>query len=163
MEEIAPDRPRRHNEAKETAAWIGERIPLVWGSEGISAAAAWRWKCALNENAKAPAFAATFPELDHHEVVAWAEGGHPGFVVLALREEGEHPSLIRRLEATRAEVHELPWRQVEARGASPLSRVLSLMLLGDLTSTYLGLARGLDPGPIDSLSRIKERLREGPA
>ena len=157
-EELAPDRPMEENEAKDLAAWLGDRIPLVWGSEGVSQAAAWRWKCAVNENAKRPAFAATFPELDHHEVVGWAAEDWDGFAVIVLRDEGEHESIPARLEATRAEMGGLPWREVRGRGASPLSRVLSLMLLGDLTSTYLGLASGFDPGPIDALTRIKERL-----
>jgi glucose/mannose-6-phosphate isomerase len=159
-EELGPERPPSQNEAKDLAEWVGERIPLVWGSEGISEAAAWRWKSAFNENAKTPAFAATLPELDHHEVVGWAEGGRRGFAVVVLREEGEHETVPARLAATRAEVRDLPWREAEARGASTLSRVLSLMLLGDLASTYLGLSKGIDPGPIDSLARIKARLGE---
>jgi glucose/mannose-6-phosphate isomerase len=157
-EDLGPDRPSGENEAKQVATWLEDRIPLVWGSEGLSDPASWRWKCAMNENAKRPAFSATFPELDHHEVVAWAEGDRDGFAAVVLRDEGEHETVSARLEATRAEVGDLPWREVRSHGASPLSRVLSLMLLGDLTSTYLALAAGIDPGPIDSLARIKERL-----
>jgi glucose/mannose-6-phosphate isomerase len=158
--EVEPGRPVGANEAKGIAAWLGDRIPVVWGSEGVSEAAAWRWKSAFNENAKVPAFASTLPELDHHEVVGWAEGPRPGFALVVLREEGEHESLDARLAATRDEIGDLPWREVRARGASPLSRALSLTMLGDAASAYHALARGVDPAPIESLERIKRRLVE---
>lgn len=158
--EIEPGQPGGHNSAKDLAAWLEDRIPVVWGSEGISEAAAWRWKCAFNENAKMPAFASTMPELDHHEIVGWAEDPRPGFALVILREEGEHESIDARLLATLEETGSLPWREVSARGTSPLSRALSLMMLGDVASTYHALARGLDPAPIESLERIKRRLVE---
>lgn len=159
--EIGPEQPVGENEAKDVAGWLGDRIPVIWGSEGVSEAAARRWKSAFNENAKVPAFASALPELDHHEIVGWAEGPRSGFGLVILREDGEHETVGTRLVATREEVGELPWREVHARGASPLSRALSLMMLGDAASAYHAVARGLDPAPIDSLERIKRRLVEG--
>ncbi|HEX2024956.1 MAG TPA: hypothetical protein VHH92_01040, partial [Actinomycetota bacterium] len=40
--EFGPDRPTTDNEAKVIAEWVGDRIPVIWGSEGVSGAAAWR-------------------------------------------------------------------------------------------------------------------------
>ena len=40
---------------------------------GLAAAAAYRWKCQLNENAKVPAFAAELPEAGHNEIVGWED------------------------------------------------------------------------------------------
>lgn len=154
------------NEAKDIAAWVGDRTPVVWGSEGVSAPAAWRWKCAFNENAKIPAFSSLLPELDHHEVAGWSAGHGRGFVLIVLREEGEHPTVGLRLRATleALEPSGLEWREVGARGGSPLARVLSLMLLGDVVSTYHALARGVDPTPIEAIGAVKSRLaaREAP-
>jgi glucose/mannose-6-phosphate isomerase len=159
-ESLGPD--RGGNEAMELAAWIGDRIPLVWGSEGVSDAAAWRWKTAFNENAEIPSFASSLPELDHHEVVGWTEGRGHGFRLVILREEDEHASVPLRLEATLGEIEGagLDFREVRARGTTPLARAMSLTLIGDLASTYHALSRGIDPAAMPSLERIKRRLAE---
>ncbi len=148
------------NEAMETAAWIDDRIPVIWGSEGLAEAAAWRWKCAFNENAKVPAHSSALPELDHHEVAGWSAGRGRGFALVVLRTEDEHPSVGPRLAATLEAVGPagLEPREVRARGSTRLSRVLSLMLLGDVTSTYHALARGVDPTPIEAIWLVKARL-----
>ncbi|MGH2695599.1 MAG: SIS domain-containing protein [Actinomycetota bacterium] len=157
-EELGPEVPR--NEAKEVAQWVGERIPVTWGSEGVSAAAAWRWKTAFNENAEVPAFASMLPELDHHEVVGWTAKRGEGFCLLILREPGEHERVQARLDATLELVADsgLEWREVAAREETPLGRCLSLALVGDMASAYHALARGIDPASMDALVRIKERL-----
>jgi glucose/mannose-6-phosphate isomerase len=160
--ELGPDVPTGENEAKDLAGWVGERTPLIWGSEGVSAAAAWRWKTGFNENAEVPAFASALPELDHHEIVGWTAKRGKGFCVVILREEGEHHSVQSRLDATLDELADsgLEWREVRAGGETALARGMSLALLGDLASTYHALARGIDPSAMEPLERIKERLRE---
>jgi glucose/mannose-6-phosphate isomerase len=161
--DLGPAVPEHPNEAKAVARWLGERIPVIWGSEGVSEAAAWRWKCAFNENAEVPAFSSALPELDHHEVVGWAEGRGTSFALLVLREEGEHRSVGPRIAATLEEVAAsgIVWREVWGRGDTPLSRALSLMLLGDTASAYHALGRGVDPAPIEAIARLKARLEGG--
>ena len=46
----------RANPARELARRIGRTIPLIYGGGALGAVAAYRWKCDVNENAKAPAF-----------------------------------------------------------------------------------------------------------
>lgn len=160
-EELAPD---GESEAIDVARAIGsEHVPVVWGSEGVAEPAAFRWKAAFQENAKIPGFASALPELDHHEVAGWSEGRGHGFLIVALRHPGEHPSVGPRLEATFEVIEEsgLGWREAWARGETPLSHSLSLILLGDVASTCHALARGVDPGPIVAIDRLKERLAEG--
>jgi glucose/mannose-6-phosphate isomerase len=150
------------NPAKALALAIGERVPVVWGADGIASVAATRWKTQFNENAKVPAFAAALPELDHNEVVGWSPGRGDGFAVIALRHGGEHGDVSTRFplseeiaRSSGADVHE-----VEARGRSDLARLLSLVQVGDLVSTYLGLARGVDPSPIEAITSLKRALAE---
>jgi glucose/mannose-6-phosphate isomerase len=150
------------NPAKALALAIGERVPVVWGADGIASVAATRWKTQFNENAKVPAFAAALPELDHNEVVGWSQGRGDGFAVIALRHGGEHGDVSARFPLSEeiarrsgADVHE-----VEARGRSDLARLLSLVQVGDLVSTYLGLARGVDPSPIEAITTLKRALAE---
>ena len=157
------DSPTDRNRAKQVAAFVGTRMPVVWGSNGVSWPAAWRWKCGFNENAKIPAFASSLPELNHHEVVGWTKGHADAFCLLVLREPDEHPSVQPRLDATLPEVRDADIEVLEVRaeaGSSPLARGLELMLTGDLASAYHGLAHGIDPAPIEAIARVKARLAE---
>jgi glucose/mannose-6-phosphate isomerase len=160
--EQGPDVPTATNPAKRLAAEIGERVPVIWGADGVGAVAAERWKTQFNENAKVPAFAASMPELDHNEVVGWSEGRGERFAVIALRHEGESPDVAARfgpsLEIAAASGALV--REVGARGRSSLARLLTLVQMGDLVATYLGLARGVDPSPIDAIVRLKRTLAE---
>lgn len=162
---LAPERPAATNPAKELAAWLGSRTPLVWGSGGPASVAALRWKTQANENAKRPSFAATFPELDHNEIEGWSPRTGSGYGLFVLRHGGEPPGMAARIEATLAGLEEsgagLDVRQVDGPGESPAERLFSLVMLGDFVMTYLALGQGIDPTPIPVLSSLKDRLRRG--
>lgn len=164
QEECDVDIPTERNRAKQVAGFIGSRVPVIWGSEGVSSPAAWRWKCGFNENAKIPAFASVLPELNHHEVVGWTKGHADTFCLIVLREPGEHTSVQTRLDATLPEIRAADIEVLEVRaeeGRSPLARALELMLIGDVAGVYHGLAHGIDPAPIEAIARVKARLSEG--
>ena len=145
--------PVSSNPAKALAARLVGCLPLVWGSEGVAGAAAYRLKCQLNENAKVLAGWATFPELNHNEVVGLYRSGGDGapnpapLGVVVLR--------TRSLVSGSVEFVEDVW----ARGSSPLARLLDLVTTGDHASTYLGIARGVDPAPIAAIDTLKAALR----
>ena len=50
--------------------------------------------------------------------------------------------------------------RIETQGRSAIERVMSLVLLGDLVSIYLATLRGVDPAPVDAISRLKAALSE---
>ena len=158
---LGPDRPLASNPMKELAAWIGHRHPVVWASEGLGEAAALRFKNQVNENAKRPAFVATFPELDHNDIEGWSAASGAGFALIVLRNRGEHVRVAARVEATFEAIAAsgLEWRQVWGEGSSPIEQLFSLIVLGDFASTYLALLLGVDPTPIPVLTSLKERLR----
>jgi glucose/mannose-6-phosphate isomerase len=158
---LGPEIPAEANQAKSVALWLLGRTPLVWGSEGLAQAPALRWKTQLNENAKVPAFASVLPELDHNEIEGWSPGAGNGYGVVLLRYEGEHPRVARRVHATLESIASagLDAREVRAVGTSPMEWLFSLVMLGDFTSIYLGVERGVDPWPIPVLMGLKERLR----
>jgi glucose/mannose-6-phosphate isomerase len=156
-----PDVPEAENPAKQLAAAVHGTMPLVYGAE-TTAAVARRWKGQFNENAKIPSFWAALPELDHNEIVGFEglhEMGIPATLLL-LREERQHRQVQRRFELTK-ELVESSVRAaltVTADGARPLARVLDLVLLGDYVSLYLACLRQVDPGPVDVIERLKDRL-----
>lgn len=155
-----PDAPADDNPAKRLAQAIGERILVVWGAEGIGAAAAARWKTQFNENGKMPAWSASMSELDHNEVVGWTQPFGRSHAVIALRHEAEDPEIAARFPLSLkiaseagADTHEM-W----ATGRSGLARLMSLIALGDFVSAYVGIRKGVDPSPVDVIQRLKAAL-----
>ncbi len=157
---VGPDVAADGNPAKTLAVRIGDRFPVIWGADGIGSVAAARWKTQMNENAKRPAFWSSMSELDHNEVVGWAQPFGERFVVIGLRHDGEHRELGPRFPLSfdiarfaGAEVEE-----VQARGTSTLARLMTLIAMGDATSVYLALANGVDPTPVPVIERLKAAL-----
>jgi glucose/mannose-6-phosphate isomerase len=155
-----PDVPTTRNEAKELAGWIGDRVPVIWGAEGIGSVAAARWKTQMNENGKVPAWWASMSELDHNEVVGWTEPFGARHVVIALRHDGEDPETAARFPLSAdiaADAGAEHW-EVRAHGRSSLARLLSLIAAGDHVSAYVAIRRGIDPSPVDVITGLKAAL-----
>jgi glucose/mannose-6-phosphate isomerase len=151
------------NPAREIARRIDRTIPLIYGGGALGAVAAYRWKCDVNENAKAPAFWNTYPELDHNEICGWGQHGdvtRQVITLIELRHGFEHDRLRLRFDATREIVDECVHQvlAVEAQGEGRLAQLLDLMYVGDWASCYLALQNDVDPGPIDAISALKDRL-----
>jgi glucose/mannose-6-phosphate isomerase len=146
--------------AKEIARGLLGTIPVVAGA-GLTTPIAYRWKTQINENAKLPAFAGALPEADHNEIVGWEGASGLGrFFAVFLEDPDQHPRTRRRIEVT-AELIE-PQASgtavVQSRGSTRLERLLSLVMLGDLTSIYLAVLRELDPTPVNLIDRLKTEL-----
>jgi glucose/mannose-6-phosphate isomerase len=153
------------NPARELARKVGRTIPLIYGGGALGGVAAYRWKCDVNENAKAPAFFHQYPELDHNEICAWGQHGDVTrqlFSLIELRHGFEHPRLSARFELTREIISECLFQvlSVEAEGQGRLAQLLDLMYMGDWFSCYLALQNDVDPGPIDAIFDLKARLGE---
>jgi glucose/mannose-6-phosphate isomerase len=151
------------NPAREIARRIGTTIPIFYGGGALGAVAAQRWKCDVNENAKAPAFWNAYPELDHNEICGWGQHGdvtRQVFTLVELRHGFEHEQLDARFRLTRALIEETLAQvlEVRAEGDGRLAQLLDLMYVGDWTSCYLALDHDVDPGPIDTIFQLKEAL-----
>ncbi len=162
-----PDIDGPANPARELARRIGRTIPLIYGGGAIGAVAAYRWKCDVNENAKAPAFWHTYPELDHNEICAWGQHGDVTRQLISLvelRHGFEHPRLRLRFDATRQIIEECVHQVLSlvAQGEGRLAQLLDLMYVGDWASCYLALQNDVDPGPIDAIFELKSKLAASP-
>ena len=158
--ELGPDVETAANLAKQIAGTIGDRVPVVWGSEGVASVAAMRWKTQLNENGKVPAFASSMSELDHNEVVGWTRPYGDRFAVIALRTDDEHADITPRFALSEQIAHGsgAVTAEVHSRGRSPLARLLTLIYVGDMASVYVGLRRGIDPTPVVVIDELKAAL-----
>jgi glucose/mannose-6-phosphate isomerase len=160
--EWGPDAPE-DSLAKTIARGLLGTIPVIAGA-GLTTPIAYRWKTQINENSKLPAFMHELPELDHNEVVGWEGAGTldppARFSAVFLDDSDAHPRVKERMALTERLI--APYAQacfrLETRGETPIERVISLVLLGDLVSIYLATLRGVDPGPVRVLEELKAAL-----
>jgi glucose/mannose-6-phosphate isomerase len=151
------------NPAKSLAQSLAGRLPAIYGGPGHGAVAARRFKTDLSENAKIPAIAGAIPEACHNDIEAWGhwtDSSWP-FAAVLLRDDDEHPRVARRFDLLRDLLAgRLETVTIRASGQSRLARLLSLVGMCQLTSVYLALSSGQDPGPIDVLEDFKQRLAQ---
>ena len=149
--------------AQRIARAIDRTVPLIVGAGPLGAVAALRWKTQVNENAKAPAFAATVPELCHNEICGWGQHGdmtRQVFTLVELRHDEEHPQELRRFDLVREIMAEVVHDVVEVRavGEGPLAQLFDLTLVGDFVSLHMAAQEGIDPGPVPVLEDMKRAL-----
>ncbi|HWP95378.1 MAG TPA: bifunctional phosphoglucose/phosphomannose isomerase [Syntrophomonadaceae bacterium] len=161
-EELNPQAPQEGNTAWKAARAMKNALPVIWGAYGPSETAALRWKAQINENAKSPAYYATFPELNHNEIVGFQVP--PEIVeqicLVILRDNQDHPRISKRMDITEKLVEGKIKALIEvaSRGESWLARYYSLTYIGDYASTYLAEEYELDSLPIPVIDYLKAEL-----
>ncbi|MCL4447923.1 MAG: bifunctional phosphoglucose/phosphomannose isomerase [Candidatus Thermoplasmatota archaeon] len=135
----------------------GKRIPLIYSFHPYDVVA-YRWKTQFNENSKLLAYTATFPELDHNEIVGLSgsygkENLH--FLVLG---KSENERIQKRIGLT-MDLTGTEYDIIEAKGNSVLERMLYLTHCGDYISLYAAQARGIDPEDVSVITRLKNSLQ----
>jgi glucose/mannose-6-phosphate isomerase len=159
---LGPETSTGENKAKQIALELFEHVPVVYtlGSQNVISL---RWRTQLNENAKIIARNDELPEMNHNDIVGWYGDSHPDrFSVVLLRDpEDESERIAKRIKLT----GELAFSkagsliEVHAEGKFKLGRMLSLMYIGDFTSAYLAVLRGIDPTPVEVIENLKKLMR----
>ncbi|MBI2252430.1 MAG: bifunctional phosphoglucose/phosphomannose isomerase [Armatimonadetes bacterium] len=153
--------PILKNYAKKLAIKLYKKIPVIYGSWSYFGAAAMRWRNQFNENAKIIALSNIFPELNHNEIAAWdnPETSYENFFVIILRDKDDPVRIQKRINLTKqiiqkkAEVEEI-W----AKGDGELSKIFSLIFLGDIASVYLAILQKINPAQIEIINFLKKEL-----
>ena len=162
VQQLREESPTAGNPAKEMAHQLLGRLVVVYGS-GFFSAVARRWKTQLNENSKVWAFYEEIPEVHHGSVVGYslpAEVKSQATVVLLKPNHLEERMALRyRITQELLEGEGISHRTVEAQEGTPLTQMLTTILLGDYTSYYLALLQRMDPSPVPPIDFIKGRLR----
>lgn len=154
--------PAPQNPAKRGAGQLIGRIPIFFGG-GLFEPVARRWKCQINENAKAWAQYEGMPEANHNTV---AGIGFPAdhqinlAAVFITSPQYDHPRVLLRHELTfqlclqngiMADVF-------RPTGQSALTQMCHAIQYGDYVSYYLAMAYGADPTEIAPIMELKEQL-----
>lgn len=169
-----PDSESFVNPGKSLALELAGTLPMIWGTSPLTGVAAYRFACQLNENGKYPGVYGVLPEANHNQVVGFdgpfapgpdrlaavGEGPAVPLRLVLLRDSQEHPQVTRRREesARLAADRGIGVTELPAEGEQPLERLASLVQLIDYATVYLGIANGIDPGPVAAIQELKARI-----
>ncbi len=151
------------NEALALARTLLHAVPVIYSASDVLGSVNVRWRGQLQENAKHFAFGSVLPEMNHNEINGWQ---HPHdlmqhFTAIMLRSpEDEHPRVQKRFEVLSEILRDkgVNVHTAQATGGDRLSRMFSLIVLGDWISFYLAMLTEVDPTPIPSIDRLKAAL-----
>ena len=160
--EYKPSKPARTNLAKQLAKKLQGKIPFIFGAAGTTGAVAYRAKCQFNENSKMAAIANVFPELNHNELVniGALKKDDNQFALIVLRDDEDSERVKKRIEITKSLISRQLGgvNELSGQGKTALARALSLIYCLDHVSVYLALQQGIDPTPVDIISRLKKEM-----
>ena len=154
--------PLKDNLAKKIAFSLFRHLPLIYGSNGLLSAVAMRWKTQINENSKWPCFWNVFAELDHNEIVGYEIENKINKIVkiVYLKDEAGHLRINQRSEITKEIIKDkvADYLTCSSTGKEKLSRLFSLIYLGDMVSYYLAILNETDPSPVNCIEILKKEL-----
>ena len=147
------------DKAKNIGYKLKGTIPCIYSSDLMNPVA-YRWRCQIEENAKQLAFNHQIPEMNHNEIVGWTLPNNKMSVVL-IRDNNEKAQIKNRFEASK----NVAWDGLEivecvAEGKTPLARMMSMIILGDLVSIELAKINDVEPTPVNVIENLKKELGE---
>ena len=156
--------PTKDNLAKQIALdSLGKSVVIYAGPAMYPAA--YKWKISFNENAKQVAWCDFLPEFNHNEFIGWSsQPVEKPYCVIDLRSDLELPRIQERFKLSQ---QLLSGRRpdpivVSAEGSNVLEQLLYLVILGDFSSLYAGIAAGNNPEPVELVEKFKQMLsKEG--
>ena len=145
--------------AEEISKKIKNKLACIY-SNGLLTPAGYRWRCQIEENAKVLAMNHELPEMNHNEIVGWTNPPNNMSVIL-LRDNNESEAIKKRMDTTK----KIAWTskgidaiEIYSKGKWPLTRIISMILLGDLVSIELAKLNSVDPTPVKIIEDLKKLL-----
>ena len=162
---VGPEVPLSKNISKQIALRLVGRIPAIHGGVQRNDAVVSRWRTQLAENSKQLSWNHLYPELNHNEIVGWREPKAllRHLVIVLLRDSKDHERIQRRMGITKTLLRQgekVETIEVWSTGRGNLSRLFSLIYVGDFVSFYLAMLNRLDPTPVERIERLKKKLAE---
>jgi glucose/mannose-6-phosphate isomerase len=160
--ELGLESPIDANIAKGIAIKLQHKFPVIYGANDHIDVAVTRLRGELAENSKHLSSSHVFPEMNHNEIVGWDFPAElmDQFVVIFLRDIEDHKRVAMRMDITRDILSKkgISIVEIPSKGKGLLSRILSLIYIGDMVSFYLAILSGIDPTPVDRVTYLKKEL-----
>lgn len=152
----------KDNIAKQLASSLLNKIVFIYAASLHFGACARRLKNQLSENSKAIAFVSVLPEASHNEVMGWQNPQKlfKHSLILMLRDKDMHPATAKGAELAVELIKKEGVKVLEiwSGGCDLLSKIFSLIYIGDFVSYYLAMLYGVDPTPVERITYLKEQL-----
>lgn len=159
---LRPQIGQKDNIAKYVAGRIFNKFAVIYANAIHFDVCAARLRCQLNENSKTLAASNLFPEMNHNEITGWQNPKKlfKNFVVVMLRDKDAHPRIVKRMDVTGDILKKegIGVLEIWSRGEDLLSRIFSLIYIGDFISYYLAILYGVDPTPVERITYLKKEL-----
>jgi len=159
---LNPRIAQKDNVAKSVALKLFNKFVVTYSSSVHFDICATRFRGQLAENAKVLGSSHLFPEMNHNEIVGWQNPQKlfKDFVVVMLRDKEMHPRVAKRMSITENILNkeDVDLIEIWSRGEDLLSRIFSLIYIGDFISYYLAIFYGIDPTPVERVTYLKKEL-----
>lgn len=148
-------------EAKDMAYAMKDKFVFLYADSKLESVVL-RTQQQIAENSKHMSHANVFPEMNHNELVGWANPTllFENAYTLMLRSGYDHPRTGKRmdicLDIFRGKSN--PVVELHAKGESFIEQAIYFIFFLDWVSFYLAEANGVDPFPVDVISFLKDEL-----
>ena len=154
---------KENNQSKKIAQTIFNTIPQIYGWN-IYGPIAKRWSTQFNENSKLISKFDIVSESNHNDIVGWSQNYDISkkFSCIIFRDKNlESIYMTNRLDFMKMLYSDVAANLIEikTKGNDPISKIFYLISLGDFTSCYLAILRGIDPTPVTIIDELKDRIK----
>ncbi|MDZ4744627.1 MAG: bifunctional phosphoglucose/phosphomannose isomerase [bacterium] len=152
----------KKNPAFALAVKLRDAYPVIYSAAERLDVVNTRWRGQIQENSKQVAFGNYLPEMNHNEINGWQfpKNATKKFKVILMRDAEDHARVKLRFDALadiiKKQVGDVI--SVEGQGETLLSRMFTLIYLGDWVSWHLAILNGVDPTPVPVIQTLKARL-----
>jgi glucose/mannose-6-phosphate isomerase len=155
-ENICSNNLTENNTALNLALSI-DKIPLIYYPWGFEAAAI-RFKCSLQENAKMHAIVEDVVEASHNGIISWEIKSNVQPILLQGKDDYEKTKQRWNIFEKYFNENEIEFKKITSIEGDIISKLVNLIYILDYSSIYLAVINKIDPTPVHSIDYIKKRL-----
>lgn len=133
-------------------------IPIIYASQEYFSVA-YRFKTQINENAKRHAFAHSYSEFNHNELLGYTTLDAK-YSIITFRFDDDHRRIHKRMDIVKEITNKagVETTEIKLSGGHFLTKLFSGIVIGDLISYYLALRYRIDPSPVTLIENLKEKM-----
>lgn len=146
------------SEAMEVTDFLYKKMPVIYAVDGYNGVAT-RFRQQINENSKMLCWHHILPEMNHNELVGWAEP-HAECAVVILRSSSDYSRTQARIEISKEifSKYTSHVREIWSKGESQIERSIYLIHLTDWVSCYLADKKQIDAVEVNVINHLKGSL-----
>ena len=153
---ICSDNLELNNQSLDIAMSLKE-VPLIYYPGGFEAAAI-RFKCSLQENAKIHAIVEDVVEASHNGITSWEIKSRVQPILLQGKDDYKKTKERWVIFEEYFNENSIKFKKITSVEGDIISKLVNLIYILDYASIYLAIINKIDPTPVNSIDYIKKRL-----